>query len=74
MIDDNKSKDTVNHPKHYNEGKFEVIDVIEDWHLDFHLGNVIKYIARANHKGKLLEDLKKAEWYLSRKIKLLSEK
>lgn len=37
----------VNHPKHYNKGKLETIDVIEDWGLDFHLGNVIKYISRA---------------------------
>lgn len=66
--------DSVNHPKHYNTGKFEVIDVIEDWNLDFHLGNVVKYISRANHKGNLLEDLKKAKWYLERKIKLVDVK
>ena len=56
----------VNHPKHYNQGKFEVIDVIEDWKLGFHLGNAIKYIARANHKGKTKEDIDKAIWYLER--------
>ena len=60
--------DSVNHPKHYTFGKIEVIDVLEDWQLGFHLGNVVKYIARAAHKGVLLEDLKKARWYLDRYI------
>ena len=58
----------VDHPPHYNAGKFEVIDVIEDWDLGFCLGNTIKYIARAGHKGAPLEDLKKARWYLERAI------
>ncbi len=58
----------VNHPPHYNSGKFEVIDVIEDWNLGFCLGNAVKYIARADHKGKALEDLEKARWYLDREI------
>lgn len=62
------TEENVNHPKHYNTGKYEVIDVIEDWQLDFNLGNTIKYIARANHKGKTLEDLQKAQWYLTRAI------
>lgn len=62
--------DNIDHPKHYNSGKFEVIDVIEDWNLGFHLGNVIKYISRAGKKdpNKRLEDLKKALWYLQREI------
>jgi hypothetical protein len=60
--------DTVNHPKHYTFGKLEVIDVIEDWRLNFNTGNAVKYIARAPHKGKHLEDLKKALWYLCREI------
>lgn len=58
----------VNHPKHYNAGKFEVIDVIEDWKLGFSLGNTVKYIARANHKGNTLQDLEKAAWYLNYEI------
>ena len=63
---------TVNHPNHYNKGNFEVIDIIEDWKLDFHLGNAVKYIARAGHKDpeKEIEDLQKAIWYLKRKINL----
>lgn len=60
--------EAVNHPAHYNAGKYEVIDVIEDWDLGFNLGNTIKYIARAEHKGKELEDLEKALWYLKRRI------
>jgi Protein of unknwon function (DUF3310) len=64
----------VDHPKHYNAGKIEVIDAIEDWKLGFHLGNVVKYVARAEHKGKTLEDLKKAQWYLNRAIEKLEQK
>ncbi len=61
--------DQVNHPKHYTFGKYEVIDVLEDWQLNFHLGNAVKYIARAGKKGDALEDLKKALWYVEREIK-----
>jgi hypothetical protein len=63
-----ESKDVVNSPAHYTKGKFEVIDVIEDWDLNFRLANTVKYIARHKHKGKPLEDLKKALWYLQREI------
>lgn len=66
-------QETVNHPAHYNAGSIEVIDAIEDWKLNFHLGNVVKYIARAEHKGKPLEDLKKARWYLDRFIQQLEK-
>ncbi len=60
--------DMVNHPNHYNQGKYEVIDVIEDWNLDFNLGNAIKYIARCNHKGNKKQDLEKAIFYLKREL------
>lgn len=63
-----KIGDNVNKPKHYTTGKYEVIDVIEDWDLNFRLANAVKYIARHKHKGKPLEDLKKAAWYLQREI------
>lgn len=63
-----KREDVINHPSHYTRGKIEVIDFIEDQQLPYHLGNVIKYIARAGHKGDKLEDLKKARWYLDRYI------
>lgn len=58
----------ITKPQHYTKGKFEVIDVIEDWDLNFRLANTVKYIARHKHKGKPLEDLKKAMWYLQREI------
>lgn len=60
----------VNHPSYYNKGKYEVIDVIEDWDLGFCLGNTIKYIARAGSKdnNSELQDLEKALWYLERRI------
>lgn len=61
-------EDVINHPSHYTRGKIEVIAFIEDQQLPYHLGNVIKYIARAGYKGDKLEDLKKARWYLDRYI------
>jgi hypothetical protein len=68
-----KQPDMVNHAPHYNYSEIEPIDPIEDWGLGFHLGNVVKYIARAGKKdpGKEIEDLEKAEWYLKRRISQL---
>ena len=63
------SKEQVNHPEHYGEGVYEVINIIEHFDLGFHLGNVVKYVLRAGKKGDALEDLKKAQFYLNRKIK-----
>jgi hypothetical protein len=67
----------VNHPEHYggSENVYEAIKVIENWNLDFHLGNTVKYISRAGKKGtdKELQDLKKALWYLERKINNLEK-
>jgi hypothetical protein len=60
--------DNVNHPAHYKVGGIETIDFIEAKNLSYHLGNVVKYIARADHKGERLENLLKAQWYLSREI------
>lgn len=67
--------DMVNHPSHYNSGKYEVIDVIEDWNLGFSLGNAVKYIARAGKKdpSATKEDLEKAVWYINREISRISE-
>ncbi len=69
----------VTHPSHYTSGKIEVIDFITDQSLDFCLGNVVKYVARAGKKtemgksdfDKMIEDLEKAQFYLNYKIKLL---
>jgi len=69
-MSENKDKleSEIDHPPHYNEGLIEVIDVIEDWNLGFALGNAVKYIGRAGHKGGYVEDLKKAMWYLQREL------
>jgi hypothetical protein len=60
--------ESVDHPAHYRPGTYEAINVIEAWGLGFHLGNAVKYIARAGLKGARVEDLKKARWYLDREI------
>ena len=60
--------DNVNHPAHYKVGGIETIDFIEAKGLSYHLGNVVKYIARADSKGNRKEDLLKAQWYLNREI------
>ena len=60
--------DMVNHPAHYKAGGIETIDFIEAKNLSYHLGNVVKYITRADLKGDRLENLKKAQWYLDREI------
>ena len=66
-------EEMINHPSHYNMGKYEAIDVIEDWGLNFQLGNTIKYISRAGYKDDIIQDLKKARWYLDREIKRLED-
>ena len=80
MIDDDYN--SVTRPSHYCEGrKYEPINVIQDWQLDFCLGNTVKYISRAGRKTsaalsdieKTIEDLEKAEFYLNYKIKELKE-
>ncbi len=63
-----KSKDMINHPPHYNlhPSGVECIDITE--HMNFNLGNVVKYLWRADEKDAPIEDLKKAQWYLEREI------
>ena len=63
--------DPVNHPAHYKVGGIETIDFIEAKKLGYNLGNVVKYLTRADHKGNKLEDLRKAQWYLTREINSL---
>lgn len=60
--------DAVNNPPHYKAGGLEAIDVIEAFGLGFHLGNVVKYSLRAGRKDHLLQDLRKARWYLCREV------
>ena len=62
----------VSHPSHYNQG-IEAIEVIESWDLNFSLGNAIKYILRSPYKGKQIEDLEKARWYIDREINRLKD-
>ena len=65
-------EEQVNHPSHYNQG-IEAIDIIESWELNFSLGNAIKYILRSPYKGKQIEDLEKARWYIDREINRLKD-
>lgn len=59
----------VDHPTHYNThpAGIECIDVVE--HMNFNLGNAVKYIWRADEKGQAIVDLEKAIWYLRREVK-----
>ena len=60
--------DNVNHPSHYTShpSGVEVIEITE--HMNFCLGNAVKYILRCDLKGKPIEDLRKARWYIDREI------
>jgi len=73
-----KLGELVDHPVHYGgkENMYEAIKVIDAWGLGFHLGNVIKYISRAGKKDPktLIQDLKKATWYLEKYIEKLEGK
>ena len=77
LLSNNDNDNDVKSPKHYTDTKIEVIDYIEDKNLGFCLGNAIKYISRAGRKKsaamsdkeKTIQDLKKAIWYLERRIK-----
>ena len=76
-------EERVNHPSHYTWLEelcgIEVIDITR--HMDFNLGNAIKYILRCGHKSeegisnvdKTIEDLHKAAWYINDKIKMLEK-
>ena len=72
-------EDEVNHPKHYNNYSFAVVDVIDEVVPNYpstysgHIQNAIKYIFRAPFKGTLKKDLKKAVWYLNRAIEIKEE-
>jgi len=69
-------KEKVDHPDHYGgeNNPYEAIKIIEAWGLDFHLGNVVKYISRAGKKSEnALEDMRKAKWYLDRWLEIRGE-
>jgi hypothetical protein len=65
--------DPVNHPAHYTShpSGIECIQVTE--HMNFNLGNAVKYIWRAWEKGATVQDLQKARWYLDREIARISK-
>lgn len=67
----NTKPDMVNDPPHYEVGGIKTIDFIESKKLNYRLGNVIKYVTRAQFKGDMLQDLEKAQWYLNREIQML---
>ena len=60
--------DMINSPSYYQGHKFEVIDIIEDFDLNFRKGNALKYLLRAGNTDDYVQDLKKAIWYLNREI------
>jgi len=70
-MQNSKTPDHVNHPSHYGgDSTYEAVNVIEAWGLGWHCGSAVKYIARAGKKpnNPELQDLKKARWYIDRKI------
>ena len=70
-----EEKESVNHPSHYGgeNNPLEVINIIEHYDLNFNLGNVIKYCLRAGKKDELIQELKKAQWYINREIQRLEK-
>ena len=68
-----QTHDPVNHPSHYMAHPSGVECIVVTEHMNFCLGNAVKYIWRAGEKGDLLEDLQKARWYLDREIERLSK-
>ena len=67
-------QDPIHNPPHYAHTAPQPIEIIEAWDLGPHEANVIKYVLRAPYKGMELKDLKKARWYLDRKIWILEGK
>lgn len=70
-----EDKEEINHPSHYGgkDDTYEAIKVMEAWGLSGHLWSTVKYIARAGKKDNALKDLKKARWYIDRKIRRMEQ-
>ena len=71
--------DQINHPKHYTvnwkgEKAIEAYSYIRSWKMDYPESNIIKYVTRHPYKGKSLQDLKKARWYLDKLIAEIEQK
>src|SRR5690349_19648330 len=69
----NNEVDMVEHPPHYTHGRYETIDVIEDAQWCYRLATACKYLHRCEHKGKKVEDLRKAIWFILREIKTIED-
>ena len=72
------TEDKVNHPRHYNinwqgEQAIETFDYIDSWKMGYAEGNIIKYVSRHKYKGKALQDLYKARWYLNKLIEKMEK-
>ena len=65
----------VDHPKHYNQGGIELVNIVDSYQLGFYEGNIVKYVVRSGKKpgNSKLQDLKKAQWYLNYLIRLLEK-
>ena len=78
-VESTEEPDMIQKPPHYNKFSFQPIDMIDEvtnyyeGSTAFHIGTVLKYLCRAPFKGKLLEDLKKANYYLTRAIEEMEE-
>lgn len=81
--EESQPHDVVNHPAHYNAGKYEVIDVITDVTEQlakagasgpecYAIGNVLKYVMRYRHKNGA-EDLRKAKWYIDKAVEEMTK-
>lgn len=66
--EDTHKEEWTHSQDHYKMGEIQPIEVIEDWNLGFCLGNAVKYIARAEHKGSKVSDLEKVIWYVQREL------
>lgn len=68
-----KKEDAINGPSHYNKHPSGIECIVITQHFNFNIGNAIKYLWRAGLKNDLLEDLKKARWYVDKEIERLAE-
>jgi len=73
-------EDKINHPKHYNQGKFETVEIIDDICQFYHgeegaaLGHALTYLGRAPHKGEKMQDLLKAQWWVNHLIEVAQKR
>lgn len=75
VLEKDENYEYVDHPKHYNQGGIELVNIIDSYQLGFYEGNIVKYMIRSGKKpgNSKLQDLKKAQWYLNYLIKSLEE-